>query len=429
VLVTWDEYRPADTLALRDGVNVYGGCLPRSQSRPEYFSAVTAPDGGRPVASASAINGGTILQGFQLNASAAAGTNAATSVALLVKDSSRLSVLDTEVVANRAAQGTLGSKGGDGATGGNGSGRDGGTVGSCSNTRGGTGSVKREVSVDNGAFSFTCKPSCSSNSCAGFSGSSGSTGFFAGGGTRGGDNCTECPRSRGDKGNRGGDGRHASCGGRGIPSTNLAGSFSGDNWVPSAGGSGSSGGDGGGGGGGGAGGYKAGSCFWVKTQDYGNTGGGGGAGGCRGGVGSGGQQGGASFALLALRSTVALTRSELVAGTGGIGGNGGPGGRGGRGGSGAGGASNEDGGYGGDGGTGGAGGASGGSAGGNGGPAVGAALVGGSTINASALVYYPGQSGTPGEGGAGGAAIVSAACTAANGDNGVKGLVADSKTY
>jgi uncharacterized protein YjbI with pentapeptide repeats len=429
VLVAWDEYKPAATVTLRDGVNVYGGCLPKSQSGPAYFSAVRAPDGGQPVVSAAGISGGVVLQGFQLDASEARGNNAAISVALSVKDSSKLSVLDTELVANKGGQGALGSSPGDGAKGGNGSGRSGGTVSACGNTAGGAGADKRNVSVDNGAFSFTCKPSCVSNGCSGYYGSPGTTGNYSGGGGRGGDNCTECPRSRGETGNGGTPGKFAGCGGAGTPSGNLSGSFSGETWVASVGSNGTSGGDGGGSGGGGSGGYKAGSCFWVKTEDKGNEGGGGGAGGCRGAGGAGGQQGGASFALLALRSTVTLVRTAVVGGTGGVGGNGGNGARGGQGGSGAGGASNEGGGYGGTGGTGGAGGAGGGAAGGNGGPAIGAALVGGSSLQPTTVVYYPGQSGNPGENGKGGSPIVTGACQAPNGLNGVKGTVADTHSY
>lgn len=427
VLVRWDVYPTPTTIELRDGVNLYGGCLPRSQSRPEYFSAVLAPPGGMPAVTAKSVNAGAIVQGFQLSASAATGASA-TSVAVSVSDSAKLSMLDVELVADRGGKGAPASAGSAGAGGGNGSGRTGGSVAACGGTNGGEGSVRRDVSVDVGAFTYTCKPSCSANSCYGYSGSPASTGYWAPGGSRGGDNCTECPRSRGDTGARGTDGRHAGCGGKGVVSNNLAGSFSGDRWVPSQGGTGGTGGDGGGGGGGGSGGYKAGSCFWVKTQDKGNPGGGGGAGGCRAGAGGGGMQGGAAFALLATRSSVTLTRARLVAGTGGDGANGGTGGQGGRGGTGAAGATNEDGGFGGAGATGGAGGAGGGGAGGNGGPAIGAALVGGASI-VGAPVYYAGQSGTPGESGRGGSPIVAAACTAANGDNGVKGLVANTQSY
>ena len=428
VLVMWDEYRPAQTVAVRDTVNLYGGCLPKSQSRPEYFSAVTAAAGGLPVLSATGIQTGAIVQGFQFNGSPAGGATSVTSTAVLVKDSSKLSLLDDELVADRGGPAAVAANGGAGAAGGDGDGRTGGTVSSCANTGGGTGSVRMDVSVDQGAFKFTCKPSCSANSCYGYSGAYGSTGYYAPGGKWSDGNCTECPRSRGGTGQRGTDGRHAACGSKGVLSANVAGSFSGEAWSPSVGGASSTGGDGGGGGGGGAGGYRAGTCFWVKTQNPGNSGGGGGAGGCRGGAAAGGQQGGASFALVAIRSAVAVTRTKLVSGTGGVGANGGGGGQAGRGGAGAGGAGNEDGGYGGGGATGGAGGAAGGGAGGNGGPAVGIALVGASSIQGTP-VHYAGQSGAPGESGPGGTAIITAACTAPNGDPGQKGLVANVRQY
>jgi uncharacterized protein YjbI with pentapeptide repeats len=428
VLVAWEQYPITASIALRAGVNVYGGCLPKSQARPEYFSAVNAAAGGQPVMTASTIQTATIVQGFQLNGSAATGTAAATSVALQVQDSSGLALLDDELVGHKGAEGARGTNGPDGATGGNGSGRTGGTA-SCSNANGGEGSVVRQVSVDVGFASVTCKPSCSANSCYGYSGYPGTTGSYAGGGARGSDNCGECVTKRGGTGSVGGNGNNAGCGGKGTPSADTRGTFSGNNWVAATGGAGSDGGIGGGGAGGGSGGYKAGACFWVGQTNNGNSGGGGGAGGCRATGGRGGQQGGAAFTVLALRSTLALTRSKVVGGTGGRGGNGGTGGRGGRGGTAAGGATNEDGGFGGTGGTGGAGGAAGGGAGGNGGPALGAALAGGATIRGDALVYYPGQSGVPGESGSGGAAIITTACTAPNGDGGKAGLTADTQSY
>lgn len=428
VLVRWDVYPQTASIALRDGVSLYGGCLPQAQAQPEYFSAVLGPTGGVPVVTASGINTATLLQGFQLAASKAPPLQSATSVALSLVDSRAVSLADMEVVADEGGSAGKANDGAAGTAGGAGSGRNGGTVAACPGTTGGAGAVKRNVSVDNGAFKFTCKPSCSENSCAGFYGSPASTGFWAPGGGRGGDNCTECPRSRGDTGHRGTDGRHASCGGKGTASTNVNGSFDGVRWSPSQGGAGGAGGEGGGGGGGGSGGYKAGSCFWVKTEDAGNPGGGGGAGGCRGGVGSGGLQGGASFAVIAVRSTLNLVRTRLVAGSGGNGANGGAGAAGGRGGTGASGASNESGGYGGEGGTGGAGGAGGGGAGGNGGPALGVALVGGSSVTGTPT-YYQGKSGNVGEPGRGGTPIVSDACTANNGDSGVRGLVAETHSY
>ena len=59
------------TVTLRNGVNVYGGCLPKSKAKPDYFSVIHAWHGGVPAVSASGITVDTILQGFQIAASAA----------------------------------------------------------------------------------------------------------------------------------------------------------------------------------------------------------------------------------------------------------------------------------------------------------------------------------------------------------------------
>lgn len=429
VLVSYDEYAPDATIQLRDGVNVYGGCLPQSQAKPEYFSVITAPASGVPAVSATGINGGAILQGFQINASAAGGTNGATSVAMLAANSSRLSIINAQLVANSGGQGSAGADGATGQRGGDGSGRDGGANSGCGYTDGGKGACQENVSVDVSAFSFTCKPSCSEYNCWGYYGSPGTTSNWAHGGQWGNGNCAECPVSRGDTGHSGDGGSNAGCGYKGNTSADTVGRFAGAAWSGSTGGAGTGGGNGGGGGGGGSGGYKAGACFWVATADNGNSGGGGGAGGCAAKGGAGGQQGGASFALVAVNSPVVIRGSDVIAGTGGAGGKGGNGAMGGAGGNGAGGAGDQPGGYGGNGGTGGAGGASGGGAGGNGGPAVGIALVGGSSISGDTTVYYAGTSGTTGIKGGGGGAVVSGACTGPDGDTGVNGLVADTYRY
>ncbi|HEY6873135.1 MAG TPA: pentapeptide repeat-containing protein [Geobacteraceae bacterium] len=429
VLVSYDEYAPAATIALRDGVNVYGGCLPQDQAKPEYFSVITAPAGGLPAVSATGINSGALLQGFQVNASAAGGTNGAVSMAMLATDSSRLSVVNAQLVANSAGQGAAGAYGADGQRGGDANGRDGGTNGGCGSTGGGKGACQMDISVDVHFASVDCNPSCSENSCWGYNGSPGTTGNWPHGGQWGNGNCAECPVSRGDTGHYGDGGTNAGCGNKGYASADKAGRFGGATWVGGTGGAGTGGGNGGGGGGGGAGGYKAGACFWVPTADKGNSGGGGGAGGCTASGGGGGRQGGASFAMVAVNSSVIVRGSDVIAGKGGAGGKGGNGARGGAGGKGAGGAGNQPGGYGGNGGAGGAGGASGGGAGGNGGPAVGIALVGGSAISGEPIVYYAGASGVPGDKGQGGGAVVSGACTGPDGDTGVSGLVADTYPY
>jgi len=46
VLVMWAEYQLTETLQLRNSVNVYGGCLPTSQSSAGLSSVINAPSGG-----------------------------------------------------------------------------------------------------------------------------------------------------------------------------------------------------------------------------------------------------------------------------------------------------------------------------------------------------------------------------------------------
>ena len=429
VLVEWAEYQAQATLRLRDGVSLYGGCLPASLARPDFFSVIYAPPGGQPAVSADAINAAeTVLQGFQLAASASGGTNGEASVALLVTNSSKLSVLNSEIVANNGGRGGDGQSHGNGANGNDANGRTRGTNSSCSNVDGGDGANEFGVTVDVFFASAVCKPTCP-NGCFSSQGRPGSTGFGAGGGGRGVPNCAECAISRGTTGGGGDGGRHAGCGGKGQVSADTAGGFRGSSWTGSVGGSGTRGGEGGGGGGGGAGGFKAGACFWVKQQNNGNSGGGGGGGGCGASGGVGGRQGGASLAAVVLNSTVTLRDTRVIGGRGGPGGRGGNSAAGGRGGRGAGGATGAGGGYGGDGGDGGVGGAGGGGAGGNGGPAVCVALVGNSGLAGGAVHYYVGAFGETGAPGKGGGAVISGVCAGPDGDQGAQGLVAEAHRF
>jgi hypothetical protein len=422
VLVAFGQYKPAVTIALADGINVYGGCTPSATPEP-LQSLVFAPADGRPAIGADKIStAGAILQGFRLQGSTAPRTGV--SVTLSVSNSSKLSVLDTRILAGPGSQGQTGGRGGNGTDGADASGATAGTVAACPSSAGGNGSVTMNVSVSVGVIKFSCNPSCSANNCYGYWAAMG-----AAGGKWGDGNCAECPRSRGQTGNNGGPGGDAGCGGKGTVSNNIAGSFAGGTWQPSTGGSGTAGSTGGGGGGGGAGGYRAGACFWVKTEDPGNQGGGGGAGGCGGALGGGGGQGNASFAVTLSASQLVLTNSAVVGGLGGAGGVGGNGGSGGNRGKGAAGLSSFAGGIGGTGGTGGAGGAAGGGAGGNGGPAVGVALVNNSKVTDTGSVYYTGASGPIGGFGNGGQSVVSGVCTGPNGDAGKPGTAADKQTY
>jgi hypothetical protein len=358
----------------------------------------------------------------------AGGTNGEPSITLLVTNSSKLSVLNTEIVANAGSRGADGQSFGNGAGGTDGNGRTRGINSYCTSADGGEGAGENTVTVEVFFASFTCKPACP-NGCWGSFGRSGSTGYSARGGGLGNPNCRECAISRGDTGGGGEGGRNAGCGSKGNVSGDTVGSFQGGTWTGSVGGSGSRGGDGGGGGGGGAGGYKARACFWVKEEQYGNSGGGGGSGGCGATGGNGGRQGGASFAAVLVNSTVMLKDSRLVGGLSGAGGKGGDSASGGRGGKGAGGATGAGGGYGGNGGDGGVGGAGGGGGGGNGGPAICVALVGNSALPGATVHYYLGASGATGAPGKGGDAVISGVCVAPNGDQGGEGLIAEVRQF
>ena len=425
VLTLYGEYTLQNSVALVPGVNLYGGCLSDQAPQPGLQSLLTAPPGGAPAIIATGIGANaTVLQGFRLQGTAAAAGSGAASTALVVNDSPALQVLDATILAGPGGSGAAGGTGGAGAVGAAGKDASAGTQSQCPSANGGNGSVQMGVSVDVGVFKFTCNPSCSDHGCYGYWASQG-----AAGGQWGDQNCAECVSSRGSTGHSGAGGGDAGCGSKGSASGNLAGAFSGTTWQGVAAGGATGGNPGGGGGGGGAGGYKAGACFWVKTEDPGNQGGGGGSGGCGGSGGGGGGQGGASFAVAVLGSSLTLTNSTLVGGRSGDGGAGGPGGAGGGRSSGAAGLTNLAGGYGGTGGSGGAGGAGGGGAGGNSGPAIVVALVSNASVAGSGDAYYNGAAGTGGAKGVGGQPVVSGVCTGPDGDQGQSGVVAETYKY
>lgn len=430
VLVAYGEYALEATVELRSGVDLYGACLPRDQSRPGYFSAVVAPAGGRPALRAKGLTAAVRVQTFQWSATTAAGTAGETSVAVQAEECSALSLLDSELVAGAGAGNGGGGAGSAGSGGAGASGRDSGQAGACPGVAGGWGAVEMGVEVDKEFDDIDCSRVCTANSCNGYAGEPGETGAAAAGGTAGGAHCgNNCIEDGGREGGGGAKGGDGPCGERGRAAADVAGTFDGNAWIPGAGGAGTDGKDAGGGGGGGAGGYSTSYCFWIVDSETGNPGGGGGAGGCAGTRGTGGGQGGAAFALVAVASHVDLGTSLVIGGAGGAGGAGGNGASGGVGGSGAAGGTAEEGAYGGRGGDGGAGGAAGGGAGGNGGPAVGAALVGGSSLEDGMSIYVPGASGATGEPGRGGPPAATGLCVGPDGEPGRLGLVADKAHY
>ncbi|MGR9036830.1 MAG: pentapeptide repeat-containing protein [Gammaproteobacteria bacterium] len=440
VLVEWAQYNLTASLQLRNGVNVYGGCIFSGQPQPGLASVINAPGGGQAAVQASQISSPTIFQGFKLIGMTAAGTNGAASNTFLVSNSSSLAVLNTEIVAGNGAAGNKGDGGLPGAPGGDASGRIGGAVPNnpsgglnyCSDSTGGNGGAARHVSVKTNFWgNGTCTPSCEGgNSCYGASGSPGSTGSWVTGGNHGYDRCVNCLVTSAGKGDTGNAGINAACGAGGVASSDQAGRFSGSVWSPGSGGSGQPGGDASGGGGGGSGGYHGVNCFGA-IENTGGQGGGAGAGGCGGQGGKGGQQGGGSFAMAVINSAIRFDKTRVIGGMGGTGGMGGGSGHGGTSGKGASGSSGACtvgtcAGTGADGKNGGIGGSGGGGAGGNGGPAVGIAVVAGSTVTGD-VVYYAGAPGLPGQPGKGSATPSN--CTSPDGAGGLAGLVSDMRQY
>lgn len=415
VLVRHGLYTPPATIALRDGVDVYGSCLFEGEADRGLRSIVNGP-ADRPTVSATTITSATRLQGLVLRAGDASGSTAgASSVALQVKDSPGLSLWRMRLVGGVGAVGARGSDAGVAGSGGNANVSTGGATCGAPGEHGGNGGTML-FSVSN------CVPGecdCNVTYTAATDGSGSAQGQGPAGGYAG---LNGCPcRNRGSiqqptDGGPGGGGAPGACSSvAGLASPWIAGSAPAAGvWQPENGGTGGTGGSGAGGGGGQFGGAAA-----AFSNDYrdvtalgGAPGGGGGGGGCGGQGGQGGGQGGASIAMAVSGAIGSVDdRSVFIAARGGAGGVGGQGGIGGPGGAGApvpGGGrvsgvcssiENVYGpGFGGAGGNGGAGGAGSGGAGGNGGPALAITVANGATMPAYAAAY-PGVPGSPGAGG------------------------------
>ena len=437
VLVRHGLYPTTETIALRDGVSVYGSCRFDGEPDRHYRTTILAAAApGTPAISAVAIKTPTLLRDLVVigQDETAHGT---ASLAMVVSGSTGLSVVNTMLSSGRGGDGLDGSVPAPAGAPGNGiNGIDGGRGGpSCAaNTEAGTGEGGQGGTgwlyvFQRSPYGFDCDVV-----------DKGSAGQPAGGdpaktraalGTSGpaGQWCNGRPYNYPVPGVNGAPGAAGACGAATQPSPLTAGSFSGTVWVASRGDNGRPGGVGGGGGGGGAGG----SCvnWYTEIYDQG-TGGGGGGGGCGGGAGTAGQQGGASIPLVLVDSSLVFDASlnALVPGPGGRGGGakdavrGGPGGTAGLGltmgqtytwghwcp------AFSAPGGAGGPGGFGSA------AAAGHGGPSIGIALVGKSTAPVGLDAVYLPQPGLPGAAGHGGAIFPGGACSLTAGPDGAGGV-------
>lgn len=396
ILIGFGDYQEPSTVALLDGVGIFGGYDPDNQ----WSRTTTKPTTihGAPVAlTARGFKLSTTLGRITVDAEDGAQPSES-SIALVAIDVAAMTLEDTCILqAGKAAGGAPGADADDGA---------GGTSGQA----GGNGNVDDENAPGLGGPPGTNLACPDANGGAG--GKGGSNSAYTGGngndspagvaGGIGGDSGGGC------SGHNGGDGATgANDGASGTDGTGGASSGTFDDqtyvYVPADGVPGDPGQDGAGGGGGGG---SAGQTGTLCNDGAGNGGGGGGAGGCGGGSGVSGHGGGASIALVAIRSPLTLQHVQLITLGGGSGGSGGTGGAGGT--PGVGGPQNSNGtseigtsGKGGDGRAGGRGGAGGG---GGGGPSFGVWVTGASpTITDVVYTLGPGGvgGGSSGAGGAG----------------------------
>ena len=453
VLVRHGLYRTTATLALRDGVSVYGSCVRDGEPDRGYRSVVdAAPPAGEPAVAAVSIAAPTVVHGLVVVRSDETAAGSA-SIAMAVSRSSGLALSRTVLSAGRGGDGAAGAPGGNGAPGQPGGGggwaddHQGGWIGvagtpgpGCPGADGGRGADRLGVSSRDDIDGMHCSYGGGDGGNA--MGTYNPSGYgYAGIPGRAGPQCPSRDENA-QQGQTGGDGRDGDCpqsASAHSPRLWGAGVSAQGRWQPAFGADGGGGTPGGGGGGGGAGGVCAILWGFYVTDYHGMPGGGGGGGGCGGGAGGGGQQGGASIALLLTGSTLAggLESNQLVPGPGGRGGDGNRGGDGGaRGARGPGGGvgwlegqvcratvpngSRESGfgGLGGDGGLGGHGGAGGGGSGGNGGPAIALALAAAASAPAAGAAAYLGR---PGMGGAGGGSGAAPQCGVGPGEAGVGG--------
>ena len=139
VLVMYGQYTLNATVALKDGINVYGGCLAGQSMAVPVQSLLFAPANGEPAISADGIKTtGTILQGFRLFGSKALGSGAA-SVTLKVSNSPRLTVKDSWILAGAGGSGYVRIDGSQGSDGANASGVKGALQPACPGSAGGAG--------------------------------------------------------------------------------------------------------------------------------------------------------------------------------------------------------------------------------------------------------------------------------------------------
>jgi|GEM_PF-1728185 len=385
-----------ESLTLASNVRVVGGFDPQSWVRAPATHETILSGGSVAVLGSGVSN--AALDGFTVLSADGSGAGARSSYAVVLRDSTAVSITNNRLRPGVGAGGANGERGANGAAGGPGA--DGG-AGQCDSSppgAGGAGGLHPAGALLSGGAGGRGGAEGAHSGLAGASGS-GSQGGSGGAGGSGGN-----PGRAGGNGMSGGGGASGGHGSGASAVVTVDVARLTDPFVASAGRSGTHGSHGSGGGGGGGGGGQGGT---FVDNGSGNGGGGGGAGGEGGRGATGGGGGGGSFGIVLLSSTnVIIEGNDIITASGGAGGagaTGGTGGAGGRGGLGAKHCTQEigAGGNGGNGGTGGTGGASGGGA---GGPSIGVLEDAASSSTRESNATTAGAGGAGGAGGVGSSA-------------------------
>ena len=115
VLVAWGKYSLRGVLQLRNGVNLYGGCLPAVQANPAYRSSLYAVAGGAPAIEGNLVNGVTI-ESFKLFGSNNSGHGPSVAVQLFGGSGSYGVTINNSIIyAGNGGPGLHGGGGGNGS--------------------------------------------------------------------------------------------------------------------------------------------------------------------------------------------------------------------------------------------------------------------------------------------------------------------------
>lgn len=108
VLVAFGQYALSSSLVLRNGVALYGGCVPTGKSSVGLKSLIRAPLGGVPAAMALYIDTATRVEGFKLHGSPASQAGTASVAFQVSYGNTPMMLADSEIYAGSGATGARG---------------------------------------------------------------------------------------------------------------------------------------------------------------------------------------------------------------------------------------------------------------------------------------------------------------------------------